>query len=253
MNFLNSICSYAINSTISSNTFVNLIGITFYNSAYYTVDWSSGNVVMFDKNWTYIKSSIYISPYLYKIIAVNGYLYVTTYQNGIYKIDLNLNIIGNYLDNYFEGMYYNSTSNTIFVASYYSSKIVELTPDLVFVSSMAAIGYPSSLNGFNNTLYVGTIQGNIVIYVDRIFSYLSNGCSNVRSSSALTILFDDYGNMGVQCEYLYEHYFLGFYLNGSYTGYSMSISANFSEASQVFFDSSGSLLLVGTQQIILLS
>ena len=184
-------------------------------------------------------------------MVINNYLYLTAYRFGIFKTDKYLNIIGNYVSDYFEGMYYNSSSNSIFVASYYDKKIVEFTKDLLLLSSFSTANYmPASINGINDKLYVGTLDGVILVLINRIISQVYLGCDSISYYySATSIFFDNYGNIGVDCDSVYDHYFAVFFINGTFTGNKLMTPVNNSYSSDVKFDSLNRLIAVSEKQI----
>ena len=256
MNFNNVTRTYTLKSTIKTyggNQFGCLKAFTFMSdnsTTYYVNDYCNGNVLIFNQNWNYLTFK-FISYYLEYSMVINNYLYLTAYSFGIFKTDKYLNIIGNYVSDYFEGMYYNSSSNSIFVASYYDNRIVELTLDLSFISSIDTNYYmPFSINGANNKLYVGTFEGDILVLINRKISQVYLGCKSIGSYfTASSILFDNYGNVGVNCYSSYDNYFAVFFINGTFTGNKLLTPVTNSESPDVKFDSLNRLIAISSKQI----
>ena len=198
---------------------------------------------------------IYLAPYLNCIIAVSNILYITT-DNGIYKTDKYLNVIGYYLS-YMEyiGLCYYSPSNTIFVASYSGKKIFELSTALATVSSISTGKYlPASIQDFNGKLYVGTFDGYILVILNRIISQVLQGCNSLLDTFiAASILFDNYGYMAVNCDSAFDHYFAVFFINGTFTGNKLMTPNNYTYSSDVRFDSLGRLIANSDNQISIFS
>ncbi len=75
-------------------------------------------------------------PYL--ILSINDELFITAY-NGIYKTDNSLNLVESYIKTKasYRGIYHNSTSDILYIASLYSNMIDLFYRNLSFISSIS--------------------------------------------------------------------------------------------------------------------
>jgi hypothetical protein len=82
---------------------------------YYVTD-ASGQIFIFDEDWNYVSNKS-ISSSIYYITRGGNYYYITT-SSTFLKTDLQFNILITYnLNGGCRGLYYNSTGDSIFVAS----------------------------------------------------------------------------------------------------------------------------------------
>ncbi len=179
----------------------------------------------------------------YSIQSISNELFITA-DNGIYKTDKSLNIVNSYIRTNagYRGIYHNSTSDILYVASYSSSSLDLFNRNLIILSSISLTGNPWTFTEKNGKLYVG--------FTDRSISVLENNlvvknitilCSGGWISS---IVIDSNDLMGVLCTsnsmlYLYT-------TNGSYTGKNM-ITPSLPRC--MSYDLNGYFIIAGRYQI----
>ena len=178
------------------------------NSYYYVSDWNSNKIFNLNESWSYVSSKTFNYPTHLTIIGNN--LYATT-ELYIWKLDQNLTILIHSAPNgYNPGyrvMYFNSTTNLIYIAPYLLNEIhvFDLDPNLDHNFSTSSYS-PWSITEYNNQMYVGTTNGTILVIVNEVIINTFNGCNG--NSVQLSYNFDQCGLMATSCEnsqlYLYD-------------------------------------------------
>jgi hypothetical protein len=216
------------------------------NATYYALDdlndGINSNFVLYDRNWTYLT---YKTLFIYlpvSIISFNNELFITG-NDGIYKTDKSLNIVGSYISTGAEytGIYYNSTSDNLYVASYSFNRIDLFYRNLTFISTISLTNQPWTLTENNGKLYVGLIDGSIsVLENNLVVKTITTLCTGLINS----IVIDENELMAVLCNgnnmlYLYS-------TNASYTGKNMTTPLY-----PVFtnYDLNGNFIIAGSYQI----
>ena len=127
------------------------------------------------------------------MVTVGSYLYISS-GNTIFKTDKNLNSLDQYNNSnaIYHGLYYDCTSNILYLCNEYN-RTVDLF-DLNFVLS-ENISLPYSLQsiaGYNNTLYIGAFETKIcAIFVKKVIKYYDYAA--FHGSRIASILFDKLG------------------------------------------------------------
>jgi hypothetical protein len=208
----------------------------------YISDYSNDNIIIFNENWEYKKSSSnIIRPAFIKVI--NDEVFITA-DGGVYKTDKNVNIMLSYLSSgmKFRGIYYNVTSDLIYVDAD-NLKIFVFNRNLGLLSSLDTIGYnPYAIIGYNGKLVVGTTNGIILIVENgAVTTILVTVCSFISS-----LLIDDDGYMFVLCRY--PNQLCAYHINGTYFG---NVSTTFATDDLTFisFESKGHLIIISFSQI----
>jgi hypothetical protein len=176
---------------------------------YYVTHHSQCKIFVFDENWNYVsnKSSF---PYVNYMIPLGNYLFITGRDN-IWKTDQQLNVLLQYNSTssfpVYRGLYYNSTNNLIYVTSSGFNVIHVFNLYLTLNDTISTTHSPWSINENNNELYVGTLNGLMLVIVNKQIIKQFNGC-NKKSVELLSILFDYLNNMATSCAdnqlYLYN-------------------------------------------------
>ncbi len=176
---------------------------------YYVSENFLGSIFIFDENWNNLSlKNLFFNAN--SIITIGSNLFITGY-NHIWKTDDQLNILNQYdapgPAGYF-GIYYNSTSDFIYVASYMSNSIQLFDLNFTSNSNISTLtNSPWSIAGYDNQVYVGTKDGIILVIVDNKIINQFNGC-NGNSFQLVSILFDEFKNMATGCTnnqlYLYD-------------------------------------------------
>ena len=203
-------------------------------TTFYVSDRDGDKVFMFKDNWSYITFFNFPSPIC--IIVVGRFLYISSGDAYIYKTSNSLNILARFTTNHFcsfSGIYFNSSNNLIYVASYVGglNKILRFDLNLNFYDDFTTQSYrPYSINGFKETLYVGEFfGGNIVVMIDNKIIYTFNGCLGQYSSISM-IFINPNGLMVNACwdsHAVYMYYVNGTYANNIYyTQYPKYIGVN---------------------------
>ncbi len=186
---------------------------------YYVTHHAEGKIFVFDEDWNYVsnKSSF---PNVTYMIPVGNYFYITGNSN-IWKTDQQLNVSIRYDSTgsspVYRRLYYISTNDLIYVASYNKQEIHVFNLNLTLNDSISITPYqPWSINEHNSELYVGTNNGMMLVIVNKQTIKQFNGC-NQQSVRLNSILFDDLNNMATLCNnnQLYLYNTAGTYLNKS--------------------------------------
>ena len=238
------ISSYANNSlsSICGFGYINNINATFY----YILGIGNGKIVVFDEYWNYLRF-IQLGG-SENMITIKNVLYITG-NNYILNTDAYLNVIKQYNATGYNlyGIYYNTTSNKIYVSSTANNTILIFSTDLILLDFFNISTYsPTILQGFNNQLFVGTSStGRILVIVNKsVINIVYLGFNSYITS----IIFDDYGYMTVG---YYGYTFLNLYFpNMSYTG--MRIQS-FLHPTDLKFDSLNRLVVITQSQIYVLN
>ena len=180
----------------------------------YVINYIFGQIYIFDNNWNFVANKTsFLSAY--SMVRVESYIYVTSNTN-FCKVDLQLNIIKE-LAAYttMTGIYYNCTDNLLYTTVFYQKLIRYYDLNLTLISSFSTYPYmPYSITGYDNKLFVGTVEGNVLLILNQTIQKMFNGC-NGNVQRLQTILFDGFGNMATGCDnsQLYLYNSAGLYQN----------------------------------------
>ncbi len=214
---------------------------------YYFTHYNLGEIFVFDEDWNYVSSKSSFPNVLY-MIPVGNYFYITGNSN-IWKTDQQLNVLIQYnstgSSSFYRGLYYSSTNDLIYVASYNLQMIHVFNLNLTLNDTISITTYaPLSINEHNNEFYVGTTNGTILVIVNKQIIKHFNGC-NQHSFLLYSILFDDFNNMATSCSnsrlYLYN-------TSGTYSNKSIP---TVSSPRYIGLDSKSRLVVVTKTQITL--
>ena len=254
INLNNVLRYYQPRQIIRSNKFSCAKSFTFvpgFNLTYYVIDGCSGYILLFDKNWNYLS---FVEGFVNakSINAVNTNIYITFESRGIIKTDENLIEVYNYQSNQtFTGMLFNSSSQTIYIASTSSASILEFTTNLDLVSSFSS-GFPAlSLQIYENNLYVSTVIGQILIFLNKVLIGYYSGCDSLnyspRTFFATSMIFDNYGYMAIYCDSSNYHYIALFSTNVTYLNLKLQLNQQY--PSSATFDAQGRLVVISPNEI----
>jgi len=235
---------------INSNNLVQIMGFAMFtpsNSYYYVSDMGLNKIFILNESWSYVSSKTFSLP-----------AYLTTIGNSIYaigtaniwKLDQNLNILIQYnatkyngTNPNYRGIYINSANNLIYTAPYAFKVIHVFNLNFSFSHNISTSTYnPYSIAGYNNQLYVGTLNGFILVIENEIFVRAFRGC-NGNSTTLSSIIFDNCGLMATSCDT--EQLYL-YYPNGTYIGKSFNTPAN---PRYIGYDSRGQFVQISFLQI----
>jgi hypothetical protein len=199
-------------------------------------------IVMFDEYWQY-KNDVKIYAYLAHAITIDKELYIIGNGN-IQKRDQNLNLIKQYNSpgvQYYRGIYYNKTNDLIYAGTEGKQGIDIINRDLTLVGNISTTGYsPFSIAEYDNKMYVGTIEGSILVIENGIIiRNFTTICGMISS-----ILIDTYGNMLVLS--LYGNLVYLYHTNGTNLGKTISTPGS---PSFINFDSKGRLIITSFSDI----
>ena len=238
--------NYSHQATInnySGISFTCLVGFGYLvdtNITYYALDWTGNKIIIYDKNWQYLTFKIFTRPTY--MITVNNSLYISG-DNSVYKTDKYLNITGQSATACYRGLFYNSKSNTIFVAGYYKYTIDVFDLNLNLVDSIPTTTYqPYSVQGYKNYIYVGTMSGHLLVIENKVIIQTATVCAGTQPTA---IIIDNFGFMALGCYYKNSAQ-LYYSSNVSYTGFSFTYTVN---PYFVNFDSNGRFIVISPSQI----
>ena len=216
------------------------------NTSYYIADYWNNRVYKLNNTWEYVGQNSFSNPS--GIIAVSNNLYIAS-ESQVYKTDSNLNVLNQYNNSInspaYRGIFYNPTDCLIYIAAYNDTvKAVHLFDlNLHLNGSISTSEYnPWSIVGFDNQIYIGTLQGVVIVIFNKTITTSFKGCLGISLISS--ILFDQLGYMAITC--LNENRLYLYNSNGFYVGKSL--------ATGVFplyteFDSIGRFVLLSQNQI----
>ncbi len=176
---------------------------------YYLTSLENNTIYVFDNNWNYLYNKPFSSPL--SIVTAGNNFYITSIAS-IYKTDKNFNINKTYPINYccyYSAIYYNQTSNLLYVGGVQSNRIdiLDLNLNLVDFFNLTVNHTVSAIQGYNNYLYIGISTwfgnsgGKILVLLNNVIVQNFYGCYNtyLSGSQVNSILFDEYGYMASSC------------------------------------------------------
>ena len=197
--------------------------------------------MVYDENWEYQKNISFANNSLAYAIEIENELYLTG-DESVYKTDKSLNIINASYNNgsAYRGIYYNKTSDLIYVAAQNLSSIFIFNRSIALIEKIG-IGYkPFALAEYGNKLFVGTKNGTIlVIYNKTVINTYISICSSINS-----LLIDNDGYIIIACNSPNAAYI--YHINGTYTGNKITTSV---APYFVNFDTKGRLIISSNTQI----
>ena len=198
-------------------------------------------ITIFDSNWQYLTFKNFTMPAY--MITVNNSLYISSDFN-FYKTDKYLNIIRHYISStaVYRGLYYNSSSNKIYVAAHIKCAIDVFDLNLTLVDSISTLSYsPWSIQGYKNYIYAGTYNSsNLLVIENKVIIQIYPVCNCLSS-----ILIDNFGYMALSCLNDRKIYFY-YSANVSYTGMNKTYTL---KPYYINFDSNGRFIFISTNQI----
>jgi hypothetical protein len=112
-------------------------------------------------------------------------------------------------------MYYNCIDYHLYTTASYLKLIRKYDLNLTLIEYFSVYPYlPLSITGYNNQIFVGTTNGNVLEIFNQIITNVFNGC-NGYVQRVMSILVDGNGNMATGCDnwQLYLYTTTGFYQN----------------------------------------
>ena len=237
--FSTSIKVYKSGPTISSYTFIyplTLATKTLNETVYYINDFDANFVVLFDKNWNFIKTVVMNQPR--DTLRIGNFLYELRVDK-ILKYDTDFNILASTAsDSNKRRLGYVPTCNCLYVTDI-GNKINMLNLDL---SSKGNIDFnlliPYGLAFYNGYVYTGNDMSSISVLqnttIIKTYTYICQTSDDFVSS----ILTDYEGYMAVSCNYDQRIYL--FHTNGTYMNQYIS---TLGFAYLVRFDNDGRLVI----------
>ena len=231
----------------NGESFGNLTGfgmmLSSSDTSFYVVDLGADKVYMLNDNWSFLSFKTFPNPTF--MITVENSLYLTG-QSNIWKLDLNLNVLIQYTATvtvWYRGLYFNSTNRFLYVAALVSTEIHVFDLNLTLSHSFSTSPYyPYSITGYNYQLYVGTLNGTVLVVQNETIVNQFNGCGG-NGVWVLSILFDQYGYCATSC--IYNKLYLLF-ANGTYTGKDITTPTY---PVYIGFDSKGHFIQISRFQI----
>jgi hypothetical protein len=226
---------------------------------YFVTHNQENKIYAFDEEWNYVSENIFTRPLF--MISVGNSFYITGDHN-IWKTNQQLNLLIEYTESShnYNGLYYNSTNDLIYVTVPDLYEIHVFNLNLTFNHNISTpydydYGYkPWSINGYNNKVYVGTYSGTILEIVNNQTTNQFFGCNDqLPQVDSIPILFDQFDNLATACIYLQvsNNYsqVSNLYLynkNGSYLNKNISLNER---CLFIGFDSISRLVVVLNSQI----
>ena len=211
-------------------------------SSYYILDTNESLILKFNDNWEYVGNMNVSSPN-YMISVNNEHLFITS-DEGIIKMNVDLDLIQTYNSLAYIGICYNETNNTFMVVSNLLKQIDIFNLNLTIVDTISLSKYsPWSIEKNNNKLYVGTITSEILVIENKVILQKLEICMGV-TSFINSILIDQYDYMAVVCGA--EDVLHLYYTNGSWVGISWVV---YSTPEYIGYDSNGRFVFIMTNEL----
>jgi hypothetical protein len=176
------------------------------------MNYAFSQIFVFDDNWNFLsnQTSIFMP---HNMISVGKFLFIAN-PNYLCKTDLLFNVIKTVITNT-SSMYYNNNNSLIYGTITYGKLVSYYDLNLTFIGSFSLYPYQLwSITGYNNQMFVGTMDGNILVIFNQTIQSIFNGC-NGYVQRIMSILIDVNENMATVCEnsqiYLYNS--AGYYQN----------------------------------------
>ena len=149
---------------------------------YFIINQYECKIYVFDEFWNFLSENSSITNAA-QMIQVENYFYITSDDN-VLKTDENLNVlitytVSEYFDPEYFGLYYNSIKSVVYVAAknLYEIHVFSLNLELTDTILIAPFS-PWSINGYNNQLYVGTIDdGKMLVILKKQIIKQFDGCN----------------------------------------------------------------------------
>jgi DNA-binding beta-propeller fold protein YncE len=168
----------------------------------YVYDTNGRLIYIFDRNWNYLDFDIFEDDFEY-IYTINDNIFIINNET-IYKTNENFEWLNYYTEpeggrNWHRGIYYNSSNNQIYVTANIRQEIKVFDLDLNLMDTIdISPNIPWQISGYNNQLYVGTINGKIVVIQNKVIIKTFNGCGG-HSTVLTSIMVDLFGYMATVC------------------------------------------------------
>ncbi len=207
-----------------------------FNTTYYLSDYDANLIYLLNDNYNYVASKTISRPAY--LITINSNIFIAG-QTSIYKADKYLNVSQTYTStgSTYRGIYFNCTENLIYVSDTSKTDFQVFDMNLSLAYNVSVSPYkPYSFGGYNDELYVGTINDIVVVLVNKVITRSFTGC---YGSSLNYIYTNNFGLITISCEA--NSRFDIYYSNGTYTGKKVTTSSN---SEFIGFDSKGQLVVV---------
>ena len=251
--------NYSNRDSTDFGSFLSVAYLSSVYTTYYVIDFFYQSILMFDNDWSFLGSKSFgfeedkLGPNY--IISIDHQLFISTDQE-ICQVDELINIIkcfdggelGAYRYFHFRCIFYNNVTNLIYAADSLGYCLLLFHLNLTIsdeISIPRKFSWPKSLNGYGDTIYVGTDYGTIIrlykkVIVDTFVACPSNG-------TVSSILLDQLGFMAVSCSDINEIYL--FYSNGTSANKKMNVN----EPEYIYFDSKGRFVITTGYNIIIMA
>jgi hypothetical protein len=184
------------------------------NISFYVMQYGYSRIIKFDKDWNLIKYSSISSNYFMITLVDNNVkrLFISRYD-GITEIDENLNLIKSVsLTGYNYGLYFNSTSVQLLVASGSYATINVFDLNLTLIGNITVPYTNNYILEYNGLLYISSESSYMMVLENQILNHsFSTLCIYIQNFAI-----DQNGILAISCScnniiYLYTS-------NGTYTG-----------------------------------
>jgi DNA-binding beta-propeller fold protein YncE len=214
------------------------------NTVFYLFQLSNNSVLVFNEKWEYQKNISFANNSLAYAIEIENELFFTG-DNAVYKTDKSLNIINAFYNtgvSIFRGIYHNKTSDLIYVADFTTFNCISVfNRNLTFIEKIN-VGYkPHALTDYDEKLFVGTMNGTILVIQNKTVINIYNTPCN---STITSLLIDTEGYMIVTCVSPNASFI--YHTNGTNTGKKITTYGN---PQFINFDTKGRLIISSYGQL----
>ncbi len=217
------------------------LGCDLNGSYFVLMGWPIDGIAKYDRNWNYINFTSINSPrYLLTLLINNTEVILISRYNYLSLTDANFKVFKSItVSGYNEGLYFNSFSSLLFVATSSYSVLHVFNLNLTLLRNIT-VKYPTKyIAEYNSSMYVSSTSSFIMVLKNEIVTLIfSTVCTTIQ-----TFEIDQSGLMALNCFiwpssiiYLYDSN-----VNGTFTGQTW-VSPGIDSAS-IGFDFSGNLVV----------
>lgn len=152
---------------------------------------------------------------VYTMVLIGSVFYIGE-SNGLIAIDINLNVLNEYVGDYYFQLYYNQKNNTLIAANTGANRIDIFDLTLVLIRSIIVSSMYGDVHGvymYNDIIYAGSANGQVLITNNIAVVSSFNTLCPMSKVSLFFLYIDPCGVIAVPCYTSQKVYF--YYINGT--------------------------------------
>ena len=240
-------------TTYGSTNFVYLTGFTYSITngvaTYYTIDWTTNKVWLFNQYWQYQTYYSIPSAQSYNIKYAAGYFYFSC-DNGFYKTDATFASLLNYYPSggsCYREIAYDAPNSKLYSVPYNLNRIDVFDTSCNLLQSISlGSNQPYGLNYYNGIFYAGILNSNkfLIVQNGAIIKTVTVSQCSVNVWNMVAIAVDSFGYLAVGCQ---ANKYYGVYdSNGNFQNIAIN---SLSTGSSTGFDASGRYIIMDGSSI----